>query len=129
MAPTRRQFLTTLAVAVAAGTLVSRTDAVRAQDPLPLLSEDDPTAKALGYVDDVGKVPAGEPLLKPGSNCANCLHYKAESAAPVAPCALFPGKSVPANAWCKAWAALTVWRKSGLSSFPRATAYQFMFAT
>jgi hypothetical protein len=105
MAHNRRQFLATLAVAAAAGTVAARSGSLSAQDPLPLLSEDDPTAKALGYVDDLSKVPAGEPLLKPGANCANCLHYKAEQTAPVAPCALFPGKSVPANAWCKAWAA------------------------
>lgn len=105
MATSRRQFLSTLAVAVAAGTVVAHSGSARAQDALPLLSEDDPTAKALGYVDDVAKVPAGEPLFKPGQNCANCLHYKAEPTAAVAPCALFPGKAVPANAWCKAWAA------------------------
>lgn len=105
MAHNRRQFLATLAAAAAAGTVATRSRPLSAQDPLPLLSEDDPTAKALGYVDDLGKVPAGEPLLKPGANCANCLHYQAEATAPVAPCALFPGKSVPANAWCKAWAA------------------------
>lgn len=106
MSCNRRQFIKSagtgaLALAVVA---VARPGQVRGQDALPLLGEDEPTAKALGYVDDVAKVPAGEPLLKPDAICANCLHYKGAETDPVAPCALFPGKAVPARAWCKAWA-------------------------
>lgn len=101
--PSRRQFLHGLAGALAVTTLMAGSRSLPAQDPMPLLSEDDPTAKALGYVDNIAKVAADEPLLRPGANCANCLHYKADAIAPVAECALFPGKAVPAEAWCKAW--------------------------
>lgn len=100
--PSRRRFLQSTFGTVAAAVLLGSRPA-DADDALPLLSEDNPTAKALGYVDDVDKVPASEPLLKPNAICANCLHYKGAETDPVAPCALFPGTSVPARAWCKAW--------------------------
>lgn len=105
-APSRRQFLATVACGAAACVVAAVAHRAPAQSgDLPLLSESDPTAKALGYVDDVAKVPAGEPLLKPDARCANCLHYQGRPEAATAPCALFPGKAVPGKAWCKAWAA------------------------
>ncbi|KFL37672.1 high-potential iron-sulfur protein [Arenimonas donghaensis] len=63
--------------------------------PLPL---DNPQAKALAYALDASAVK--HPSYKPGSNCANCQFFTAASGA----CTLFPGFSVPAAAWCSAWA-------------------------
>ena len=39
---------------------------------LPLVSENDPTAKALQYVSDASKATSA----KPGSKCANCANYR-----------------------------------------------------
>lgn len=63
--------------------------------PLPL---DNPQAKALAYALDATAVK--HPSFKPGSNCGNCQFFTAASGA----CTLFPGFSVPAAAWCSAWA-------------------------
>ena len=63
--------------------------------PLPA---DNATAKALAYAADAATV--DHPNFKPGSNCANCQFFTAATGA----CSLFPGFSVPAKAWCSAWA-------------------------
>ncbi len=62
---------------------------------LPLLTADDPTGKALGYV-AVSTVA--------GSNCANCSQSKGDAAAKTLGCNIFPGKQVHAAGWCKVWA-------------------------
>ena len=56
---------------------------------LPLVSTDDPTAKALKYVEDVSKATAA----KPGSKCATCALYQGAAG------------SVKAGGWCASWAA------------------------
>ena len=59
-----------------------------------MLSVDDPTAKALGYV---------ETSVVDGKNCANCNLYTGAAGAASGPCAIFPGKAVAAAGWCKSW--------------------------
>jgi hypothetical protein len=59
-----------------------------------MVSVDDPTAKALGYME----VSATE-----GSSCSNCALFSGGTAA-TGPCAIFPGKEVAAAGWCKSWA-------------------------
>lgn len=96
--PSRRRFLVHAVVAAAALPFASRLiGTAQAQDlkPLPL---DNATAKALAYAEDATKV--SHPSFKPGSNCANCQFFTAANGA----CTLFPGFSVPAAAWCSAWA-------------------------
>lgn len=94
----RRRFLKaaagTAAAAVVAGGVLPRF--ARAAD-LPHVSESDPTAKALGYVEDASKTT--DPKHHAGNNCANCQFY---SGGPTGygPCQLFPGKSVNAKGWC-----------------------------
>ncbi len=66
----------------------------------PLVSADDPTAKALKYTDDATKAPAA----KPGSKCATCALYQGGAGAAQGPCLLFPGKAVKAAGWCSSWA-------------------------
>ena len=98
----RRRFLKiaagTAAVAAVAGVLPKT---ARAAD-LPHVSESDPTAKALGYVEDASKTK--DPKHKAGDTCANCQFY---SGGPTGygPCQLFPGKSVSAKGWCVSHAA------------------------
>jgi high potential iron-sulfur protein len=67
----------------------------------PLLTEDDPTAKALKYVSDVSKASGA----KPGSKCATCALYQGAAGSAQGGCLLFPGKSVKSSGWCSSWAA------------------------
>ena len=97
--PSRRRFLVQAVVATAALPFVASgligTAWAQALKPLPL---DNPQAVALKYVADASKTK--EPTFKPGSNCANCQFFTAATGA----CTLFAGYSVPAAAWCSAWA-------------------------
>ena len=58
-----------------------------------LVSVDDPTAKALGYV---------EASTVAGKNCANCGLY-VDAGGTAGACAIFPGKQVLAAAYCNSW--------------------------
>lgn len=60
-----------------------------------MVSVDDPTAKALAYV---------EKSATPGKTCSNCSLYTGTGGAS-GPCAIFPGKEVASGGWCKSWAA------------------------
>jgi hypothetical protein len=70
---------------------------------LPLVTEDDPTAKALKYVPDASKASGA----KPGSKCENCKLFQGAAGSAQGPCLLFPGKSVKATGWCSSWTAKT----------------------
>jgi len=65
----------------------------------PLVSSDDPTAKALKYVSDVTQ----SKDAKPGSKCATCQLYQGAAGSAQGPCLLFPGKAVKADGWCSSW--------------------------
>ena len=67
----------------------------------PHLAESDPTAKALGYVEDAGKVDKTKfPAFKPGAHCATCNFYQGKAGDEYGPCQIFPGKAVAAKGWC-----------------------------
>jgi len=90
----RRQFMRAAgagAMAVSLAGLV-RIPVASAQD-MPALSLDDPSAKALGYV---------EKTATDGQQCNNCNFWQGGDAARGG-CPLFPGKSVTAEGWCKSW--------------------------
>lgn len=59
----------------------------------PMVTADDPTAKALEYTDK---------STVAGQSCANCNLYQGGTAAS-GPCPVFPGKEVAATGWCKSW--------------------------
>jgi len=65
----------------------------------PLVSADDPTAKALKYVSDASQ----SKDAKPGSKCATCQLYQGAAGSAQGPCLLFPGKAVKASGWCSSW--------------------------
>jgi hypothetical protein len=67
---------------------------------LPLLSEDDPAAKGLGYVHDAST--STDPKRKPNQFCKNCNLVRSDSGE-LRQCAIFPGKGVNENGWCTAW--------------------------
>lgn len=81
---------------VAGGCLLIPTVSISAFAADPLLSVDDPQAKALGYV---------EASEVDGQTCGNCIHAKGDLSAPEVGCNLFPGKQVKTAGWCKVWAA------------------------
>jgi hypothetical protein len=60
-----------------------------------MVSVDDPTAKALGYV---------ETSTVDGSSCSSCALFSGAAGAASGPCAIFPGKEVAATGWCKSYA-------------------------
>ena len=93
----RRRFLKAAAgTAAAAAVIGSLPRFARAAD-LPHVTESDPTAKALGYVEDASTTKDAK--RKAGDTCTNCQFY---SGGPTGygPCQLFPGKSVSAKGWC-----------------------------
>lgn len=95
---TRRQFLKTAIVAgaaVVAGGVVRQLFAAE-----PHLTDADPTAKAMDYVEDA--TTSKNALYKPGSVCANCQLYTG-GANGYGNCQLFPGRLVSANGWCTSY--------------------------
>ena len=92
----RRRFNTLLAKAAIlapAATLLSHR--VHAEGP-PMVDPESATAKALQYAIDTPE---------PGKNCAGCVLYSAQEGDESGACSIFPGSSVPANAWCTAYVA------------------------
>ena len=67
------------------------------------LTEDDPTAKALGYHLDAKKVDIKTfPTFKPNQTCGTCVQLQPGTGTERG-CNLFPGKSVNVGGWCKVW--------------------------
>ena len=91
---TRRGFLGQIAgatVIVAASGLVVGRAAVAGD--LPQLDPNDATAQALAYTHQ---------STTDGQTCSNCQLFQGGDAA-WGPCAIFPGKEVNAQGWCKSW--------------------------
>ena len=96
----RRRLLRKFAAAASLATVAaSRPVCVRAADA-PLISVDDPAAKAVKYVEDAARVKEAAP----GSRCANCALYQGKYDSKTGPCQIFPGKTVVAAGWCASWA-------------------------
>ncbi len=100
----RRDFIKIAAVGAASVPLAAGLVSQPAHANLPPLSPDDPTAKALGYVEDTKKVDKAKyPNHSPEQLCKNCNLAQAAQADGRHPCAIFPGKSVNGNGWCATW--------------------------
>ncbi len=77
--------------------------ALHAQE-LPLLQEDNPTARQLGYVADAARADRQRfPQFAPGQSCRNCALYGGEAQDAQGGCQLFYGVEVKAAGWCSAW--------------------------
>lgn len=105
----RRRFLAQVAIAVPAGAalLDVAMNTAAAQAALPKLDVNDPSAKALLYVEDATKVDRKNPLAArytPDQNCANCSQIQGKAGDAYRPCAIFPGKLVSSKGWCSVWA-------------------------
>ena len=95
----RRRLLRRFSLGVALAPIAGVTLRTAWAADLPLVSTDDPTAKALKYTADASK--ASE--AKPGSKCENCKLYQGAAGASQGGCLLFPGKAVKAAGWCSSW--------------------------
>jgi hypothetical protein len=62
------------------------------------LDPNDPTAKALGYLNT---------SAKPDQKCANCAQFQGQATDTNGGCNIFAGKSVAAGGWCSVWARKT----------------------
>lgn len=94
----RRRFLISAALAIAALPIGIRVLAQAHAAVLPRLPVDNPQAKALGYTEDA--TTTKHPNFKPGSVCSNCQFFNAATGA----CSVFPGFSVSPKGWCSVWA-------------------------
>ncbi len=98
----RRQFIQ-VSAAAAAGAVVLPAEQLKAQD-MPQLTEDDPMAQAMKYVNDASTVdPASRPNPAEEQRCSNCALIQGDEGE-WRPCQIFPGKLVNANGWCSVWA-------------------------
>jgi hypothetical protein len=109
----RRGFLklTGLGFVAAAFSKFISPDAAQAAAP-QAVNEKDALAKSLGYHADAKKVDTKKWPKRAGAEgskqfCHNCMFYQAKgdpSKTTEAPCQIFSGKLVKANAWCNSWA-------------------------
>jgi hypothetical protein len=96
----RRRFLRLCAGAFAVTLAARKADAAE----LPRVTPDDPTAKALGYVEDASTLDAREfPLHQPSQACANCQQFTKQPGSAYGPCLIFSGKAVSELGWCSAY--------------------------
>lgn len=96
-----------LALGGAALTLLTQAQAAETPAVLPPVEADNPTGKALGYVEDASKVDAVKyKQHQAGQICDNCRLVQGKAGDARRPCQLFPGKSVAAKGWCAGWVKL-----------------------
>jgi hypothetical protein len=93
--PARRTLLKNLSIGLSLAPLAATANSAA----VPLLSDTDPAAKAVHYVEDASNAKEAQP----GANCSNCSIYSGSGGAAQGPCTLFPGKLVKAAGWCNAW--------------------------
>ncbi len=101
----RRDLLGRALVAAAAVAAVPGLDA-RAAEPAGYthLEPTDPSAKALGYVNDAKTVDAAKfKTYKAGQQCGNCLQLQGAPPDAWRPCILYPKKLVNVNGWCSGY--------------------------
>lgn len=98
---TRRHFITTLPMACASLAAVHTAQAAE----LPMVSEKDAQAAALGYVADATKADKTKyPKYAAGQQCSGCALYLSKAGEPAGACPLFAGRQVAAKGWCSTFA-------------------------
>jgi hypothetical protein len=98
---TRRNFFKTAGAAAAVASTGFGASTF-ADDSLIRVDENDPTAKALNYVHDAGKVDAAKRFSD--RYCNNCALFAGKADDEWAGCGIFPGKVVAGRGWCNVWA-------------------------
>jgi hypothetical protein len=94
----RRVFILRVAAAGSAlGALASQAQPAK-------VSEKDPQAVALGYVEDTKRADKAKfPKHTVDQKCSGCQLFQGKASDATGPCTLFGGKLVSANGWCSAW--------------------------
>jgi hypothetical protein len=100
--PARRALLKQAALGLSLGPLALAAAPTAPAAELPLISEQDPAAKAVHYVEDASRAKGAAS----GADCSSCSIYSAAGGASKGTCTLFPGKLVKAAGWCSAWSSL-----------------------
>ena len=100
--PGRRALLRRAALGLSLAPLVLSERSPAAAAPPPLISEQDPAAQAVHYVEDASRAKGASS----GADCSNCSLYGAAAGAAQGTCSLFPGKLVKAAGWCSSWSGL-----------------------
>jgi hypothetical protein len=100
MKTSRRQFML-LSVGVGSSLALSR---AAFADTANRLSESDPKAQAVGYVEDASKVDKAKfPGYAAGQTCANCSLFQGSAKDAYGGCTLFGDKQVAARGWCSSY--------------------------
>jgi hypothetical protein len=102
---TRRIFLKNLSnVAAVSAFAVTAGLSMEVKAQAQKISESDPQAKALGYVDDSARADKSKfPKHTTAQRCDNCQLFQGKAGDPQAPCAVFGGKLVAGPGWCSAY--------------------------
>jgi hypothetical protein len=100
--PGRRALLKQAALGLSLAPLALAETPATAPADLPLLSEQEPAAKAVHYVEDASRAQGAAS----GAECSNCSIYSAPAGASKGTCTLFADKSVKAGGWCNNWSGL-----------------------
>jgi len=98
---TRRALFAQVAIGLSLMSLAVRKASSAQTVAMPLLSEKDPAAQAVHYVEDASRAKD----VQPGANCSNCSIYGALGDTQGS-CTLFKGKLVKAAGWCSSWSGL-----------------------
>ncbi|WP_114809729.1 high-potential iron-sulfur protein [Paraburkholderia kururiensis] len=103
MKTSRRQFLghvMVVSAGVAPALLLSR-NALAADEKV---SESDPTAKSLGYVEDAARADKARfPIYAAGQSCGTCSLFQGKSGDAWGSCVLFGTKLVASGGWCSSY--------------------------
>ncbi|RXZ38622.1 iron permease [Oxalobacteraceae bacterium CAVE-383] len=101
----RRIFLKNLTnMAIVSAAAVTAGMPVLARADMPLVSDTDPQAKAMGYVSDTSKADQKKfPKHTVAQKCNNCQLFQGKEGDAQGPCPLFAGKAVAGNGWCSAY--------------------------
>jgi hypothetical protein len=83
--------------------------------PIQLLAQDavtesEPLAQAMGYVEDATKTDTAKFPKRAGEAgakqfCDNCALYAGDAGSESAPCSIFQNRLVTGKGWCNAWVA------------------------
>jgi hypothetical protein len=95
----RRSILKRAALAIGAVMAGAATIRARSQSD-EKVSESDPLAKQLMYVEDASKASSSRTA---GAFCYNCRFFESDQQTGYAPCLVFSGKLVNAQGWCVSW--------------------------
>jgi hypothetical protein len=103
MKTSRRQFLL-LGAGIGSSVILCNTAFA---DTAARLSEADPAAKAVGYVEDASKVDKAKfPAYAAGQTCASCSLFQGKATDAYGGCTLFGTKQVAGRGWCSSYSTM-----------------------